>query len=242
MPSTQWKLPLPPRYKTSMTISNAGFVAGGTASTFFEVGFNSLQNPFQALSAIPGNALPLGNDPIGYSQLVDLDSYTKYRVYASKMTIDMAIQDPADQIGVCIIPADAGITPATYESLIQKPLAEHKVFSSQSDDKTITSYKQITTVAGVKRQAIEYDLSNQYNGTVSAVPLQNYTWYVRIKPFNLDKQYTKTGYEGLQGVIKDIDQNLPWPITVFFPCKDNQFIFQDYELEYNTPITKEDLL
>jgi len=65
--------------------------------------------------------------------------------------------------------------------------------------------------------------------------------HVRIKPFNLDKQCL-TGYEGLQGVIKDIDQNLPWPITVFFPCKDNQFIFQDYELEYNISITKEDLL
>ena len=65
--------------------------------------------------------------------------------------------------------------------------------------------------------------------------------HVRVKPFNLDKQCL-TVYEGLQGVIKDIDQNLPWPITVFFPCKDGWFVFQDYELEYNISITKEDLL
>jgi len=66
--------------------------------------------------------------------------------------------------------------------------------------------------------------------------------HVRVKPFNIDTGIASNGYEGLQGVIKDINRVLPWPITVFFPCKDKQFTFQGYELEYNISITKEDLL
>lgn len=178
-PKIGWRMPMPPRFRTMMVAANSGYqVNGATATGRFEIGLNGLQNPFQTAAAMPNLALPAANDPVGYPNLVDVDFYQKYRVFASKIEVETSVSSGSDQIGIVVIPGEAGFSSGSYFNQIGRPFAKDHIFVSQDDSRKISSKIDIPKLVGVSTLAVKNDMSGTLNGSVGAVPADNYNWHV----------------------------------------------------------------
>lgn len=170
-----------------MVLEFTGSVAsGGDTNGSYAAWMNQIETPFNTTgagyTAFPN---PLGltlatANPIGWSQLIAI--YGNYRVYGSKIAITFTPNAQADTIQVTLIPSYSNISSVSQAELMQQPFAKNAMISSsRGSGRPLTNFITQHKLAGVRRQAIEDDLSGKFsaNGTgagPTVVAVWNVLW------------------------------------------------------------------
>jgi len=132
---------------------------------------NGMGHPFNYAGVSAAFPAPLGvtlatADPIGFNELSAI--YQSYRVYGSKVSWTLAPSALSDTVQVAILPAYANST-ATYIALNvaeveQQPFAKSAQITSSRGRTTLSSFISQHKLLGVRKQAIEDDLSTRFTG------------------------------------------------------------------------------
>lgn len=159
-------LPYPERYRAKFHCDIAGYFPASLASTTqYFVQLNGLFHPF-ASGGWP-NALPLISTvaPMGLSNLLNSAYYTRYRVLGAKISFAMQSASVGDNFQVTITPGFQNNLPATTYTAMTIPFNKQKVFTQAQSQSPLTHYITQHELLGVRKQAIEDDLSGNYQGS-----------------------------------------------------------------------------
>lgn len=197
--------PLPPRFMTLFTYANTGIMPANTTNADKWVckmndpvfpfikngtfGYSGFYGPVKALNTL---------EPSGLAALMNTSMYKYFRVNWSSISVRFIPQDTGDSVAVCIIPFNSLTTlPATltYDWAEQQQGAVTKIFTNSNCTQWLSNKGTVSYVTGVDPKAIEYDLSNQYNGSFAASPVALCYWYVFYKTFSAVQNIAQIGIE-----------------------------------------------
>jgi len=176
-------MPFAPRYRTKMHCDIYGSLAAATAASgHYYVKLNNALLPYTGggwPSAVPAIATL---NPTGYSSIVNINLYSQYRVIASSITIEFLPSALADTIEVTVTPSAANTIPATTAVAMQQPYTKSMFMSSSKQNSrngsSITNYIDVARFLGVRKQALQDDLSGEYIGAYNAPSTIQFYWVV----------------------------------------------------------------
>lgn len=184
--------PFPSRYRTKLTSNNYGVTAQGGVSGQCRFNF-PLNYVFLPFNGTPSNTFTwngLGiatQNPIGLTTLCNTNFYRNFRVIASKIIVTATPQSPQDSIICTITPSVNTGLPVNAANALSDQWTKQAVFCSGQQasgqayknklSNSITQHKFL----GIRRQAIEDDLSLSYTGDFApTAPLKLLYWIVNI--------------------------------------------------------------
>lgn len=204
------QMPLPPRYVTKFTISDRGYQPPvATDWIYAYIKLNGLASPFNTSHPVTNGdrnvTLAL---PAGLQSLLNANAYRGYRVFASSIMYKLTPQNPADQLGVLIIPNQVGVPieglapgPLTYSQLLAQPMARNMNFNSSQNKQWCKNRISVSKFYGVRSSAIKDDLSGQFIGTADPTtgnltdPSNQVLWSIWIKDLQGNTITQNVGYE-----------------------------------------------
>lgn len=177
-------LPLPPRYRCKLHSAIIAYEAAGVASGHYSIRLNGAYLPWDTA----GTDLPNANPAVattnfaGYTQLCNLNTYARCRVFGSKITVEMMPQSILDGVILTITPSDSVSAPATSAIAQAQPFTKTCTVYSGKGKTSLTNYCSQSKLLGVSSRAIQDDLSGNFAhlyNTAPAVPLYwNINWAV----------------------------------------------------------------
>jgi len=133
-------------------------------------GYNDLPNPLGVTLATA--------QCIGYSELKAI--YNNWRVYGSKISVTLTPQALTDTVQLAVLPSYNSIISESLATVQQQPFAKSmQVSSSRGSGRPLTNFITQHKLAGVRRQAIEDDLSGKFAanpGNPSVTATWNIFW------------------------------------------------------------------
>jgi hypothetical protein len=179
------QMPYAPRYQTKFTCGIYGSVNAGTVAAQYYTSMNSVFTPLGGASGWPNPSQPLVTlMPTGLTALLNANLYTRFRVHASKISIEFLPQALADTLEVTVTPSDNQTIPATAAAAISQPYTKSLFMSSSKmnskNGSFISNYMTIHKFFGVRKRAIDDDLSLQFTGTYLVDPAKQLFWVVNI--------------------------------------------------------------
>lgn len=183
--NTNWKIPFPQRMRIAVTASCKGYWSDeGTLYPTMSCFFNKCYLPFNTSSPfqnIQGIYTSAQINPLGLTSLLNANTYTRYRVYASKISLRVTPTVASDAVDVIIYPyPGVPVNTTTLQQVIGLPYSKQKVFTI-STDTPLTVYATTSDVSGYKKEAIQLDTANQLTGDLAAGPSQYWTWGVTMQ-------------------------------------------------------------
>lgn len=170
------QMPFPPRYRTKLQCDLQGYVTSATAASGnFYFLMNSIYLP-AASGGFPNSSPAIASLlPTGYSSLLNAHLYQRFRVFASKITVQVVPSAQADTVNFTITPSNAAGTPSVTYTAMAQPYTTSRL--CQSNQKSfvknfITQHK----LEGVPKKAIEDDLSGNYEGSYATQVNQPRYW------------------------------------------------------------------
>nr|WAE42893.1 MAG: capsid protein [Cressdnaviricota sp.] len=195
MPKTT-KNPFPPRYRTRLHSVLTGYSLGAASEYVYGVDQNNIYLPWNIGTAGIYTAWPNPNSttasliPVGYVALFSATSpYTHFRVMSSTCRIQL---NPSAETILGAIDIDVIILPViTYAQApstfsLAEDLPYSKTTFNTSAKGTIHCRNSISTskLAGVRRRAIEDDLSGAYIGNTTTKPSALQGWAIYVTHIN----------------------------------------------------------
>lgn len=189
-PSLNYNCPLPVRYRTKLVASNYGVqnAGAGSGDNLFTILMNSPRLPFSVAVLTPGWTWlgpTVGTQfATGFSQLCNVNTYNRWRVYASAIEIDVMNQSVTDPCICSVTPSNTQNQPATLNTSLGAPYSKTLDFESgrsSNGNKTLKQYMSVHKFIGVSNRAIADDLSGQYYGSYNSQPVQLLYWIVNCE-------------------------------------------------------------
>lgn len=175
------KSPVSPRYVCTMTRS---------FTNIFPLGFSSynvscfLNSPFQCFNT--GNNYPAASqgssvtdNATGYASLCNGNFYLRSRVVASSCRVLLIPGVATDELTCSLCPSTTLNTPASIQIASGQPYNKtwDCMYLKEIDGKSSGSNRiSVHKLVGVTRQAIENDLSGQFNANFGGFPLNKLYW------------------------------------------------------------------
>lgn len=176
------QMPFPPRYRCKFTTAIYGDITGAVASGQYAVNLNSIYQPFAGGSWAA--ALPaIGTlQPSGFSSMLNANFYRAFRVYGSKIVLEMLPQALTDTVEAVLTPSINGVAPANTATAMSQPYSKSCFFSSSKENNgkkgVLSNYITMHRLFGVSKRAIEDDLSGNYIGAYNADPAVLTQWFL----------------------------------------------------------------
>lgn len=170
-------LPIPQRFKTKFTCAVEGYVAAGAfASKQYNMNLNQLYLPFNSLGTdLPATFAPAPAtvQATGATQLLSAlgttGPYTKYRVLASSIEITALPQVTGDSIILTVTPSASSTQPSDATTAQAQAFTKRAIctfaqtpMGDVTKRGTIKNYCNVADFLGVTQEAIENDLSGNY--------------------------------------------------------------------------------
>lgn len=174
---TDRQQPWAPQYRCKLILEVTGNIASGAASGVYQVRSNYLALPLNTANPLPN---PIGvnvstANPIGWKQLFAI--YQSHRVYGSKIAWTLTPSALTDTVQACIIPSYNDPHSVSLAEAQQNPFAKSmQISSSRGSGRPLTNFITQHKLAGVRRQAIEDDLSSNFTSVEGTAPAQVSTW------------------------------------------------------------------
>lgn len=180
--------PLPPRYRCKFITNVYGYTSLGVGSGAysFAVKLNSPRLPMA--SGFLGTGITWVNiatgtlNPTGLTTLLNANYYTRYRVYSSQCAIDLIPQSIQDSVVATVSPILNNVF-ATTADAIKQPFTKSYDFVNARNPPSKYGLKNYITqhgFVGVRKQAIEDDLSQSYVGYYNADPQNLLLWNITM--------------------------------------------------------------
>lgn len=177
--------PLAPLYRTKLITSGYGSISSGDDAAGYAVKLNSAYLPMLST----GGSVTLPNyfpavatqTPVGYSQLINLNMYTRCRVLACKIEFEIFPESILDTVNVAINPTGTLANPATLSAAMNQPFSKHMLMGAAKVGKrhVIKNYITIADWYGVTREAFNNDLSGLYSHIYNNNPTNLLYWVIQ---------------------------------------------------------------
>jgi len=179
---------LPSRYMTKFTAVSYGFMSPGANSGDLRFNFemNTPLLPFQNTVFVNGGTWTYNNitmatyQPPGFSTLLNANTYRSYRCLASSIEVEVDVQSVADSVTVAVTPSNSTAVPATVGAALSQRYTKSKTVIS-GNNRSVKHFMPIYKFEGVRKQAIEDDLSGNFTSAYNAVPGKLYYWIVNVE-------------------------------------------------------------
>lgn len=179
-------LPMPPKFRTKLTISNTGQIGGAvslTGSTYI-IRLNGIYLPFNTSSVLPGLTLAANaTQPSQLGFFLSTQNYTRYRVYKASCRVRYVPSSLLDQMLVSLQAAENGLSPTTTQSMAQ-PFQKERVFTQAENTKELMMTVTMAELSGVTEKTIQVQTDANFTGggaTLSTLPTDSYDWYISSK-------------------------------------------------------------
>lgn len=181
------QLPLPPRYHTTLECDLCGYFLSAMPfeNNGYIVDLNIVDKPYNNTFSVLPNSNPAATavDPSGLISLFNIHAYGSYRVYKSAIKFKLFPSLGADNLGVCIVPAEAGQT-LTYPTARAMPYAKEMNFGFSQNNKYLSNMIGVPKLAGITARALQDDQSGQFNGDLALDPIYKCYWQIYVANLN----------------------------------------------------------
>lgn len=207
-------IPIAPKYRTKLTAS-AMFTLPATADPngVFYVKLNSIYRPFQFVSntlVISGGLDKLTLNPRGYANLMG-SLYTKYRVYASKISVTGVPHSVLDSFLLTVYPSED--TQGSVDPLQAQNIAysKEKMVNSNASmgSNTVHNYIDLCSLRGENRTQVM--CNDQLSGAVSQDPPALSNWYINYR----SSQPDRTGEENHNNSVVTFNIDIVYYVELF---------------------------
>lgn len=179
------QLPFPPRYRCKMVTAVYGYITtgAGSQSARYFLTFNSVFAPLSG-GGFPNITPPDTVEPTGFTQICNANFYRNFRVYGSKIMLELMPGNLLDTVECTITPSNTSSVPATVGTANGELYTRSGFFSSSKNNANskggseIVNYMTVHKFFGVTKRAIEDDLSGNFIGTYNADPVTKLYWVV----------------------------------------------------------------
>lgn len=116
--------------------------------------------------------------PTGFTAMSTL--YGGWRIYRSKIEVTMIPQSIVDNINLCILPqnnTNVALTQTQFAYFAAQPFSKNMVIQCNSGKYTLKNSVSQHQLLGVRRQAIEDDLSSNFESPAGSNDVQTQMWY-----------------------------------------------------------------
>lgn len=175
--------PFPQRYRTVLTTAFSGAVPTSVSSLQAIARLNSIYLPVTG-GNWPGSVPAISTlKPTGFDRLMSIYAYRLFRVVASRIVVEVTPIADVDTVLVTITPSTSSSNPPGASEAMSTELTRFKQISrgQPASSNRVTNKISVSTLMGVRPQAIEDDMSGSFTGTYNANPGVALYWTVWIK-------------------------------------------------------------
>lgn len=169
------QMPFPTRFRTIMTSGFRGIIPAGSTTVQYFCKLTSVNLPF-AGGGWPNSSPAVATlYPAGCRVIWNTNLYNRFRVESSRIKVILSPVTSLDTMLVSITPGVFANVPASAQIAISQPNAVWKTisYSTPESARTLTNRIAVHQLVGVRKQAIEDDLSGQFYGNiVSGTPVE----------------------------------------------------------------------
>jgi hypothetical protein len=178
--------PFPQRYRTVFTIANQGFMTAGTNVQRWYCLLNGMYLPFNGGGWINANPAPATDNPTGYSNLVTVGFFQKWRITASRIRFQVCPESGSDTIEVSVTPSFNNAQPSTADVAPAQQFTKSALITNATpkSSQTVINRMSVHTLLGVSKGAIVNDLSGQFYGALASNPANLCYWVINMKQGN----------------------------------------------------------
>lgn len=182
---------LPERMRTKFYATYTAYTGTGAGTGYydFDLKLNSLYHPFNGTTPLTAAGFSAATNwpavnvlaPIGFSNVCNVNLYQRYRVYASKIAINILPSSITDQFLLCITPSDNTGTPGNCYAAQHQPRSKSYLFQPNRPPPTpdgLVNYCSVADLAGTTRRAVEDDVSQQFGASYNADPGYTFHWVI----------------------------------------------------------------
>lgn len=176
------QLPMPPRFITKFVMNGTGVGGAGNVPATYIIYANGLQYSLSTSSVLPGLGISASShQPTGKSFLLNGNTYTQYRVFASQLSFKVLPSALTDQFEVVTYPYIQANGTTSVEQSISVPYAKRRTYTAGSYTKPIINKISMPKLFGVRPSAYKDDVSENYCATYGANPSYSSLWAIAIK-------------------------------------------------------------
>jgi len=188
MPRNGQMAVLPQRYRCKMVCDNYGdFPLSMNSGTYqFSFPINGMYLPYSNTVVTSGGAWTYNGQPhtiqqpVGFSQICNANTYRNYRVYSCKITVGVTSESPQDNLLTTITPSNAQGIPASCAAALGQPWTMKYTFQAGKGKSSLSNYMTVSKFFGVSQRSIEDDMSGSWMGNFGSNPILPLYWVVNI--------------------------------------------------------------